>query len=133
MPKKEIVEFDTSNSIEEYDDDLMKKIYKTKLLNELKKGDKIIINSFYEEKYGFKLKDENSNYYYSNTQCTRFLNNIIDYNNNLNDKDKFISLKVNDDKKQYKLKKQLIIIVQDKKEFENNNYSVLEFHFKKQK
>ena len=127
MGKKVLV--DTSDSIEEYDDDLMKQIYKNKNLNELNKDDKLIINSFYEEKYGFKLKDNNGNYYYSNTQCTKFLNNIIEYNNSLNDKDKFII--IND--KSYKLKKQLIIIIQDKKEFNDNEYSVLEFHFKKQK
>lgn len=126
MPKK-VFDFDNSDSVEEYDEELMKKIYKTKNLNELDKNDKLIINSFYEEKYGFKLKDENNNYYYTNTQCTKFLNNIIEYNKGLNDKDKFIIKKDN----AYKLKKQLIIIIQDKKEYENNIYSVLEFHFRK--
>lgn len=111
----------------EFDDDIMKQIIRTKNLNELKKGDRLIITSFYEDKYGYKLKDNKNNYYYSNSQCTKFLNNIIDYNNDNNEK-----LLIKEENK-YKLNKELIIIVQDKKEFNNNEYSVLEFHFMKAK
>ncbi len=114
----------------EFDDDIMKQIIRTKNLNELKKGDKLIITSFYEEKFGYKLKDNKNNYYYSNSQCTKFLNNIIDYNNDRNDK---LLIKEEATPNKYKLNKELFIIVQDKKEFNNNEYSVLEFHFMKAK
>lgn len=129
MSKKIEVEVDSDSS---YDDELITKINKLNKskginLNELDKGDKLIIKSFYLEKFGYKLKDEEGNYYYTNSQCRKFIENLLEFNKTLKDKEKIISVKEN----LYKLQKPLLILIQDKKEFNGNVYSVCEFHFMK--